>query len=566
MSHPSKENNLHGLAGRLVSNGLLNLKTAQSLYQTSQQDNTPFISQLMLKNILASKEIAKAASQDFGLPLFDLSAIEKEFIPIQIINVELMQRNRAFPLFIRGKSLFVAISDPTNANALDEFKFHSGFNTHAIIVEDHKLVQFIARLCHRDDLGDFSEEALAGLRVSHYEEENDGTVQDPNDDLVIKYVNKIILEAINRKASDIHFEPYVNSFRIRFRIDGILYEIAHPPCNVANRIAARLKVMSRLDISERRVPQDGHFKMARSKQRSIEFRVNTCPTIAGEKIVLRLIDPASTTINVEQLGYESKQKDAFLEAIHRPQGMVVVTGPTGSGKTVSLYTALNILNTSERNISTVEDPVELHVKGINQVSVNIKAGLTFASAMRAFLRQDPDVIMVGEIRDLETAEIAIKAAQTGHLVLSTLHTNSAAETLMRLANMGVPSYNIATSINLIVAQRLARRLCKHCKIAIDYPPETLLEIGFTEEQIKGTVLYEAVGCAHCTNGFSGRLGIYEVMQVSEAIGRLIMSGGNAIEILDLAKKEGFTTLRESGLQKILAGHTNLTEINRVTKD
>jgi type IV pilus assembly protein PilB len=568
MNKLAKEDNIQGLAKRLVTSGLLNYEQASKIMDEARSEEVAFITLLIQKNILSPMIIATTVSQDFGIPLFDLNALEADMSTIQMISQDLITRHRALPLFKRGKNLFVALSDPTNLLALEEFKFHTNLNTHPIIVEDDKLIHAIEKLVLnvQPDLGDLNDEALESLGVSNSEEEIESTLSDPNDDLVIKYVNKIILDAISKKASDIHFEPYVNQYRIRFRIDGILYEISHPPANLSSRIAARLKVMSKLDISERRVPQDGHFKMMLSKQRGIEFRINTCPTIAGEKIVLRLIDPSSTQLEIEQLGYASVQKDKFLKAIHRPQGMVLVTGPTGSGKTVSLYTALNILNTTERNISTVEDPVELNITGINQVAVNIKAGLNFSVALRAFLRQDPDVIMVGEIRDLETAEIAVKAAQTGHMVLSTLHTNSAAETLTRLMNMGIPTYNIATSVNLIVAQRLARRLCKMCKLQTNYPLETLLQMGFQEDSLKDATFYEPIGCAHCTNGYAGRVGIYEVLEISDEIGRAIMSGKNSLDILDIARSEGMEILRESGLNKAKEGLTSLVEINRVTKD
>ncbi len=576
MAKASTTNNasLSGLARRLVVDGLLDEKTAQKALDDAKEKRKSFIIHIVEKKLLDPLDIAMAASQDFGLPLLDLDNFDKEILPISLVSEKLITKHHALPLFKRSDRLYVAISDPTNLTALNEFKFHTGINTHAILVEENKLATLIENALTEQEtaaLGDLSDEDLDDLDISAGEEElgeNISASDAAEDAPIVRFVNKILLEAINKSISDIHFEPYEKIYRIRYRRDGILYEAAAPPINLAQRITARLKVMSELDISERRVPQDGHFKMKLSKNRSIDFRISTCPTTGGEKVVIRILDPSSAHLGIEALGYEPQQKALFLNAIAKPQGMVLVTGPTGSGKTVSLYTALGILNTDERNISTIEDPVEIQLQGINQVNVNLKAGLEFSTALRSFLRQDPDIIMVGEIRDLETAEIAIKAAQTGHLVLSTLHTNSAPETLTRLQNMGVPSFNIATSVSLIIAQRLARRLCPQCKQIHEIPEKTLLEEGFLPEGLVDTKIYSPniEGCGNCKNGYSGRIGIYEVLKVTDEIGRIIMEGGTSIDISDQAKQEGMSTLRESGLLKVVSGTTSLEEINRVTKD
>ncbi|MGD8937534.1 MAG: type IV-A pilus assembly ATPase PilB, partial [Thiogranum sp.] len=444
-------------------------------------------------------------------------------------------------------------------------------STETILVEEDKLTRAIERALDSADssMADLLDEDLDNLDVSAGDDDpgkDDNIDADIDDTPVVRFVNKVLLDAINKGASDVHIEPYEKSFRIRFRRDGVLHEVASPPLSMANRLIARVKVMSRMDIAERRVPQDGRIKMAISRRRAIDFRVNSCPTLYGEKIVLRILDPTSAQLGIDVLGYEEDQKRIYLENLNKPYGMILVTGPTGSGKTVSLYTGLNILNTPDRNISTCEDPVEINLAGINQCNMNPKAGLTFASALRAFLRQDPDIIMVGEIRDLETAEIAVKAAQTGHMVMSTLHTNDAPQTLTRLANMGVPPYNIASSVNLIIAQRLARRLCNNCKQPVDIPHEALLEEGFREHELSSLQLYGPVGCDQCAEGYKGRVGIYQVMPVSEAMGRIIMENGNAIQLADQARSEGVADLRESGLKKVRDGITSLEEINRVTKD
>ncbi len=562
---------LSGLAKRLVMDGLLAEELAAEAQQKALKSREPFVTYLVENKVLASSEIAAAACQEFGVPLFDLTAMEMDNAPVSLVDEKLIRQHHTLPLFKRGNRLFVAVSDPTNLQALDEIKFHTGISTETILVEEDKLSKAIDQALDSADtsMTDLLDEDLDNLEITGGDEDekrDDSMDPDIDDTPVVRFVNKVLLDAINKGASDIHIEPYEKSFRIRFRQDGVLMEVATPPLTMATRLVSRLKVMSKMDIAERRKPQDGRIKMALSKKRAIDFRVSSCPTLFGEKIVLRILDPTSAQLGIDALGYEEEQKQLYLENLHKPYGMILVTGPTGSGKTVSLYTGLNILNTADRNISTCEDPVEINLTGINQCHMNPKAGLTFATALRAFLRQDPDIIMVGEIRDMETAEIAIKAAQTGHMVMSTLHTNDAPQTLTRLSNMGVPPYNIASSVNLIIAQRLARRLCNNCKKKIDIPKEALLEEGFREEEIGDVKLYAPVGCDQCADGYKGRVGIYQVMPVSEAIGRIIMENGNALQIADQAKKEGIADLRVSGLKKVRDGVTSLEEINRVTKD
>ncbi len=564
---------LSGLAKKLVQANLIDATSASQALDNAVKKKTPFVSYLVEKNLISDDAIAQVASVEFGDPLFDLNAIDIDIIPKEIVSEKLIRKHHAIPLFKRGNRLYVAVSDPTNLEALDEFKFHTAITTEAILVEEKKLTETIEKILTDKDsnaLSDLQDTDLDDLDISSTEDlekTDDDSDSDVDDAPIVRFVNKVLLDAINRGASDIHFEPYEKIYRVRLRQDGILTEFASPPVNLAPRLAARLKVMSRLDISERRIPQDGRFKMKLSRNRAIDFRVSTCPTLFGEKVVMRILDPSSAKMGIDALGYEPHQKEQFLKAIHKPQGMVLVTGPTGSGKTVSLYTALNILNVPEVNISTAEDPVEINLPGINQVNVNPKAGLTFSSALRAFLRQDPDIIMVGEVRDLETAEIAVKASQTGHMVLSTLHTNSAPETLTRLVNMGIESFNLATSVTLVIAQRLARRLCTHCKVAIKLPPEAMKEAGFTEEELKEDfTIYEPKECSQCNKGFKGRIGLYEVMPVSEAIGKIIMAGGNAFDIEAQMMKEGCINLRRSGLNKVKMGLTSLEEISRVTKD
>jgi len=565
---------LSGLARQLVLDNLLTEDNVITYQSKATSSKLPFVSYLVINKILDSRTLANCASVEFGAPLFDLDAMDLEVAPVKLVKEKLIRKHHALPLYKRGSRLFVAVSDPTNLQALDEIKFHTGLNTEAILVEENKLTKTIEKALEaaetsiNDILADDID--LDNIEISSGEEDDTDELDSGVDDTpIVRFVNKILLDAINKGASDIHLEPYEKEFRIRFRNDGMLSEIASPPINLANRIISRLKVMSRMNIAERRVPQDGRIVMALSKNRSIDFRVNTLPTLHGEKVVLRILDPTSAQIGIEALGFEEEQKKHFIEAINKPYGMVLVTGPTGSGKTVTLYTGLNMLNSPERNISTAEDPVEITVTGINQVNVNVKTGLTFATALRAFLRQDPDIIMVGEIRDLETAEISVKAAQTGHMVLSTLHTNDAPQTLTRLSQMGVPAFNIASSVVLIMAQRLARRLCRlclHCKEPADLPKDALLEAGFSENELNDLTVYHAVGCDQCVKGYKGRVGIYQVMPISDEMGRLIMENRTSIELADQAKKEGVKDLRESGLNKIRSGLTSIEEIDRVTRE
>jgi type IV pilus assembly protein PilB len=565
---------LQGLPQRLVTDGLVSEAVMLEALAASRERHIQTVTYLVEHGLADAREVAIAASHEFGAPLLDLDAIQPDLEVVRLVNDKILRKHRVLPLVKRGKRLFVAISDPTNLHALDEVKFAAGYSVEAIVVEESKLEQQLTRALDQvdstmPDLGT-GEFEMDSLEVTAGDEDpNRGLEEgaDVEDAPIVRFINKVMLDAIKRGASDIHFEPYERSYRIRFRLDGVLKEIAAPPVQLAVKLAARLKVMSRLDIAERRVPQDGRIKMKISKNRAIDFRVSTCPTLFGEKIVMRILDPSSAMLGIDSLGYEPFQKELYLEALSRPHGMILVTGPTGSGKTVSLYTGLNILNTEDNNISTAEDPVEIMLPGINQVNINPKVGLTFAGALRAFLRQDPDIIMVGEIRDLETAEIALKAAQTGHLVLSTLHTNDAPKTLTRLVDMGVKPYAIATSISLIIAQRLARRLCNNCKQPLKIPEEALLKEGFSHEEIaNGLQVFGPVGCMQCTDGYKGRTGIYEVMGVSEEIGRIIMEGGNVMQIKQQAAEEGVWTLRESGLKKIKDGVTSLEEINRVTVD
>ncbi|WP_144947828.1 type IV-A pilus assembly ATPase PilB [Pseudomonas oryzihabitans] len=558
---------LSGLARQLVDAQLLAEAAAQQAVVKAKQAKVPLVTYLVQQRLVQSRPLAELAAQEFGVPFLDLAAIDKEQLPKDIVNEKLMQQHHFLPLSKRGNKLFIALSDPTNQQAINDVSFGSKLAVEVVLVEDDKLHQAIERYLDGGtgglDLGDIDldleteggdrpQEAVAGT--------------DADDAPVVKFVNKMLLDAIKKGSSDLHFEPYEKMYRVRFRTDGVLHEAARPPVQLVSRISARLKVMSNMDISERRKPQDGRVKLKVSKTKSIDFRVNTLPTLWGEKIVMRILDSSSAQMGIDALGYEDVQKELYLQALKQPQGMILVTGPTGSGKTVSLYTGLNILNTEDINISTAEDPVEINLEGINQVNVNPRQGLDFSQALRAFLRQDPDVIMVGEIRDLETAEIAIKAAQTGHMVMSTLHTNSAAETLTRLRNMGVPAFNLATSVNLIIAQRLARKLCNKCKRVHEVPREALLAEGFREEEIGSFTLYQPIGCEDCNAGYRGRVGIYEVVKITPALQQMIMEEGNSIEIAARMRKEGFNDLRRSGLVKAMQGITSLEEINRVTKD
>jgi len=562
---------LSGLARRLITDGLLSEEEALSAQKHAKKANQPFVSYLVRNKILNSHDIALVASQEFGVPLFDIDAMSMDVAATLLIKESLIRKHHALPLYQRGNRLHVAMSDPTNLQALDEYQFSTGMNTFAVLVEEQKLTAAIERALDKsnekfDDFGgaDLDDIDLGPDDTTDRKEPNTAEVDETP---IVRFINGILTHAIKSGASDIHFEPYEKKYRVRIRIDGILQEAQSAPVNLGGRIAARLKVLSRLNIAERRVPQDGRMRLKLSTTKTIDFRVNTCPTLFGEKIVLRILDPTSAQLGIDVLGYEPDQKKIFMETMHQPYGMVLVTGPTGSGKTVSLYTALSILNTDDRNISTAEDPAEISLAGINQVNINPAVGLTFSSALKAFLRQDPDVIMVGEIRDLETAEISIKAAQTGHMVFSTLHTNDAPQTLTRLANMGVPAFNIASAVSLIIAQRLGRRLCNKCKQAENIPVEALLEEGFTQEQIdRGMTIFKAVGCDSCTLGYKGRVGIYQVMPISEEMGRIIMEGGNAMTLADQAEKEGIDDLRKSGLKKVAAGMTSLEELNRVIKE
>jgi len=538
---------------------------------TARERKTSVVTQLVTSGAANARDIAIAASTEFGVPLFDLDALSVDIETVRLVSDKLLAKHRVLPLFKRGKRMFLAVADPTSTHAVDEIKFQTGLGVDAVIVEDDKLQKAVDKAIEQAEaeITTFTEEDgidLENLEVSGGDDELEKISRDDVEDApIVRFINKLMLDAIRRGASDIHFEPYEKLYRVRFRMDGVLKEIAQPPVQLAGKLSARLKVMSRLDIAERRVPQDGRIKMRLSKSRAIDFRVSTCPTLFGEKIVLRILDPAQAAMGIESLGYEPFQRELYTKFLAKPQGMILVTGPTGSGKTVSLYTGLHILNREDTNISTAEDPSEINLPGVNQVNVNPKVGLTFASAMRAFLRQDPDVIMVGEVRDLETAEIAIKAAQTGHLVLSTLHTNDAPQTLTRLIDMGVKPYAIATSVSLIIAQRLARRLCSHCKQPLEIPKEALLKEGFQEEDVAaGLRIYVPRGCSSCTDGYKGRVGIYQVLPVTESISRIILAGGSAVDIGKQAAAEGVWDLRRSGLEKIKAGLTSIQEINSVT--
>jgi type IV pilus assembly protein PilB len=566
---------LTGLPRRLVQDGVISEADLMAALAAIDGKSANLVPHLVANRLGDARQIAVAAAHEFGVPLLDLDAVDLDLDVVKLVDEKLLTKHRILPIMQRGKRLFIAVCDPTNLQALDEIKFHTTLRIEAVVVEQDKLENRVSRAIEAvdttmQDLGDDAEGFdLENLEVTAGDEEPGGEVtsSDVDDAPIVRFVNKVMVDAIKKGASDIHFEPYEKHFRIRLRQDGVLTEIARPPVALAMKVSARLKVMARLDIAERRIPQDGRIKMKLSKNRAIDFRVNTCPTLYGEKVVCRLLDPSSAQLGIDALGYEENQKQIYLDNLAKPYGMILVTGPTGSGKTVSLYTGLNILNTMDRNISTAEDPCEINVPGINQVNVNPKVGLTFAAALRAFLRQDPDIIMVGEIRDLETAEIAIKAAQTGHLVLSTLHTNDAPKTLTRLVDMGVKPYAIASSVSLIIAQRLARRLCSNCKEPVDVPAEALLREGFTRADVEsGLTIFHAKGCSQCTSGYKGRVGIYQVMPCSEAIGRIIMEGGNALQIAAQAKKEGVSDLRQSGLKKVKDGLTSLEEINRVTVD
>jgi type IV pilus assembly protein PilB len=570
MSAASNSSPISGLARAMVQKGLLSERDATTLQDRANEAGVSFVEHLVTGKRFNQTEIAEFAAQTFGLPYLDLQAFDLDHLPTKHIDAKALAGRRALPLFQRGNRLFVGLSDPTNRAAMDQIKFQSGLQVEPVVVEDTKLGAMIAKLqaSSGQSLKEMVDDDMSADLAEVEVETQQDTGADIDDAPVVKYIQKILLDAINAGASDIHFEPYEKVYRIRYRMDGQLYEVASPPLAIKEKIASRIKVISKLDISEKRVPQDGRMKLVLSKTRAIDFRVSTLPTLFGEKLVLRILDPSSATLGIEALGYEPDQKEALMSAIQRPYGMVLVTGPTGSGKTVSLYTCLNILNQPDINIATAEDPAEINLPGINQVNVNDKAGLTFAAALKAFLRQDPDVIMVGEIRDFETGEIAIKAAQTGHMVLSTLHTNDAPTTLTRLMNMGIAPFNIASSVILITAQRLARRLCPQCKRPADIPKEALLRAGFREDDLDGSWKpYMHVGCDACKNtGYKGRVGIYQVMPISDEINRIIMTNGNAIDIADQARREGIRDLRQSGLLKVRQGLTSLEEIEAVTNE
>jgi type IV pilus assembly protein PilB len=558
---------LSGLGRALVQQRLLPLEQALAIQRKADAARSRFIDEVIHLPELSSDRLARFASDTFGLPLFDLQALQSGAVASDLIDARLLAESRIVPVAKRGNRLTVLLSDPTDLQAIDRVKFHAQATVDPVVVEHDKLMRLIDRL-GRSTTQELDQLVGDGLDIALLPEDTPAPAEDASDvddAPIVKFLQKVLLDAIHAGASDIHFEPYEKYYRIRFRIDGELHEVNQPPLAIKDRLASRIKVTSRLDISDKRLPQDGRMKLALTPQRTIDFRVSTLPTIFGEKIVMRILDPSQARMSIDALGYEPEQKERLMDAISRPYGMVLVTGPTGSGKTVSLYTCLNILNQPGVNISTAEDPAEINLPGINQVNVNEKAGLTFSTALRSFLRQDPDVIMVGEIRDLETADIAIKAAQTGHMVLSTLHTNDAPTTLTRMMNMGIPAFNIASSVTLITAQRLARRLCVHCRRPADIDDEALRAAGFSESDLDGSwTPYRAVGCDRCNNGYKGRVGIYQVMPVSEAIQRIILANGNALEIADQARREGVADLRESGLRKVKAGLTSIEEVLGVT--
>jgi type IV pilus assembly protein PilB len=564
--------NISGLARALAQHGVMSEAEAEALQTQSQSSGVPFVEQVLSGKRLSAQQLAVFASRAFGVPLLDLAGFDADQISKEYFDTRIAQTRRVLPLHKRGNRLYVATSDPANLQALDEVRFKTNLVVEPAVVEDDKLGVAIAKLVEASGANLKEMAALEDIEVTL----EDGTAQpaqadedsEVEDAPVVRYIQKVLIDAITTGASDIHFEPYERYYRIRYRLDGILMEVAQPPLAIKDKVASRIKVISKLDISEKRVPQDGRMKLMLSKNKAIDFRVSTLPTLFGEKIVMRILDSSGVKLGIEALGYEPDQQQSLLYAVGRPYGMILVTGPTGSGKTVSLYTCLSILNQPGVNIATAEDPAEIMLPGVNQVNVNEKAGLTFATALRSFLRQDPDVIMVGEIRDLETADIAIKAAQTGHLVLSTLHTNDAPSTLVRMLNMGVAPFNIASSVNIITAQRLARKLCPQCKRPEDIPPEALIRAGFHEQDLDGSWQpFGPIGCDHCKGtGYKGRIGIYEVMPITDDMRQLIMRNGNSLDIAEQAQREGVRNLRQSGLLKVKSGITSLEEIEAVTNE
>jgi type IV pilus assembly protein PilB len=562
-------NHLHGFARRLVSEGLIDEPVALDAVEHAAKQGSTILAWMIQENSIQPEQLAAAASIEYGVPLVDVKAMDLSLAPISLVDERLITKHKALPLYLRGNSLFIGLPDPTDHEVIDEISFSSGFHVEPILVAADRLEDAINRALEsaEPEFDDFEDEGLEDMGFQLEAEESEEDASDPavDETPVVRFINKVLLDAIRKGASDIHFEPYEKNYRIRYRLDGVLRSVASPPVQMARRLSSRLKVMAGLDIAEKRVPQDGRIKLNVSRQKSIDFRVSTCPILFGEKVVLRILDSAATRLGIEGLGFEEIQQELYFEAVKKPYGMILVTGPTGSGKTVTLYTALNILNEEGRNISTVEDPVEIRVQGINQVQQNAKQGMTFARALRSFLRQDPDVIMVGEIRDLETAEIAVKAAQTGHLVLSTLHTNDAPQSITRLMNMGVPSYNITSAVNLVMAQRLVRVLHK-CKVPDDLPQEALLKAGFAKSELNDLQIFKPNGCADCNEGYRGRTGIFEVMPISDSIARIILEEGGAMRIATQAREEKVNDLRRSALNKVADGTTDLIEINRVTKD
>jgi len=560
---------LHGFARRLVAEGLMEEQAAVEASTNAAKSGLTILAWMIKQRALDPEALINAASVEYGVPVVDIRAFDLSIAPVSLIDENLIEKHQAFPLYLRGNSLFLAVSDPTDQEVLDAISFSSGFRVEPILVAPNHLEVAIDRVQESANpvFDDFDEEGLEDIGFHLDSDENDDDSSDPavDETPVVRFINKVLLDGIRKGASDIHFEPYETQYRIRYRLDGVLSMAATPPIQMSRRLSSRLKVMAGLDIAEKRVPQDGRIKLNLSRKKSIDFRVSTCPIMFGEKVVLRILDSSSTQLGIEGLGFEPEQREEFHSSVVKPYGMILVTGPTGSGKTVTLYTALNILNDEGRNISTVEDPVEIRVAGINQVQQNTKQGMTFARALRSFLRQDPDVIMVGEIRDLETAEIAIKAAQTGHLVFSTLHTNDAPQSITRLMNMGVPTYNITSAVNLVIAQRLMRRLHK-CKQPDDMPKEALLQAGFAEDEVNDLKIYKPVGCADCHLGYRGRTGVFEVMPITDSIARIILEEGNAMRIAQQAREEGVNDLRRSALNKVAEGVTDLIETNRVTKD